>query len=428
MLSGLLPAWRASGVNVQSGLRLGARVGRIASPRFRRTVVMSQVSLSVILLIVTGLLIRAVQVLPETIGQPRPDVLTASVRFSDLGFSGAREREARVTIVNRLSSRPDVEAVAVSGSRLLELGDAECWSAVDKTSVAGVGGQVGPTTVSGWDVRNARTVSPNFFPVLRIATRQGRTFGPSEPDGVVVVNEAFTAGLPDPRAAVGTMIRVMRPGEPSSVAQIIGVVEPSYERFPHGDMKPMCYLPMGVASAGGFTLFARSRNASALVPDVEHALADIDPRLAAPEIGTIADIIARRYRWLVWFATGMTAISLIAVFLSAVGLFGVVAYGASLRTHEFGVRLALGARPADLAGTVLGESVSVTLAGFVIGLAFAAPVSLVLGRAIMPTLHWLDPLTSLAVLGLLTLVSLVAAFMPLRRVTALDPVSALRNE
>jgi predicted permease len=416
VLAGFLPAWRATGINVQSGLQLGPRVGRIASPRFRRTVVISQIALSVALLVTTGLLVRSLQLLPTTIGQPTTDVLTASVRFSDLGFSAAQEQYVRRTIVDRLASRPDVTAVALSGSSLLEGGDGACWSAADKV------------TVSGWDIRLAKTVTPNFFNLLPIAVRQGRAFGPGEQEGIAVVNEAFLAELPDPRAAVGSQIRIQRHGAPSTVAQIIGVVEASYERFPRGEPRPLCYLPMETSAAGGFTLFARSRNASALVPDVEHVLASIDPRLAAPEIGTIADIIARRYRWLMWLTTAIAGYSLTAVLLAAVGLFGVVAYGASLRTHEFGVRLALGARPADLAGTVLRESLGITWAGVAIGVILAVPVGPFVRSLALPNIQWLDPMAALEVVALLTLVSLVAALMPLRRVTTLDPVAALRNE
>jgi putative ABC transport system permease protein len=217
------------------------------------------------------------------------------------------------------------------------------------------------------------------------------------------------------------------------------VVADNYERFPTGSPRPLCWLPWnvdgasaGVAEAGGtgtgyVTLFIRSRQAGELAPAIRRMLRNIDPRLAPAEIGTMAELMPLHHRVLHGLATALSAASLIAFGLAAVGLFGVIAYGAAQRRHEFGVRLALGARPSDIARVLLAESVIVVLAGAVVGIALASPTVWILSQG-LTTVRLADPVLAGVTLATLLAVSVSAAARPIYRTTRIDPVTALRSE
>jgi predicted permease len=419
LLAGLLPAWRATGIDVQAGLRLGSRVGRVASPVFRRSVVITQLALSSVLVVSAAVVGRSVVTLPDTIGPAQPDVMAARIRFGDLGLETHQENVFREHIVASLTGRRDVDGVAWAKAGLFG-SDATCWTAVEKPEV------------SGWDVSPAKSVSPTYFSVLGLAARQGRTFAVADGRGAVVVNEElatrFFGGNP-----VGSPIRIRVGAAGSEVAHVVGVVANSYERAPRGSPRPLCYLAIDPAAPppariGDFAVFAKSARASALVADLQRTLSALDTRLSATEIGTIAAIMSARYRWLSWTGQGLTWVTLIAIVVSGIGLFGAVSYGASLRTHEFGVRLALGARPADVVRSVTRESVLMTLAGTGVGLALSVPVAMFLGTILFVNIDWRDPVPPIIVIGVLATIGALASMLPASRVTRITPVAALRAE
>jgi cell division protein FtsX len=153
LIAGLLPAWRATGLDVLAGLRTHARVGRAASARLRRTVVAAQMTLSVALLVTAAALTTGLTNLASTVGPMHDDVLTAEVAFADLGFDEDRQRQARAAIVNRVRGIPGVESIAISPSRLFRGsgGDGSCWPRSGPR----------PQNVALWEL--TRMVTPEYF-------------------------------------------------------------------------------------------------------------------------------------------------------------------------------------------------------------------------------------------------------------------------
>jgi predicted permease len=419
LVAGFAPAWRATGVDILSGLRLSARVGRVTDPKLRRVVVVGQVALSALLLVVAGLLARSIASLGSAIGPMDERVLVADVTLGDLGLDAERARQVRYTVSDAVARLPGVvETAASTSSGLFSGGAALCSADPDSRDIGS--GSIGVA------------VTPEFFGTLGVSLRLGRALAPGDDKSVVVVNEAFLSRLPDRASGIGSIVGVTSlDGSRSSWrAEVVGVVADSYERQPRGVPRPRCYLPMDPAWAGGFTVFARSqsRSASALAPDVQRILGQVDPRLSAREIGTIAELVRVRYRWLYWVTDAVTAVSVSALVLSAVGLFALMAYFVSQRTNEFGVRLVLGAHPWMVASDVVKDALAVTLTGTAAGLLAAIPVAAVLGDGLLSTISWADPVAPAAVAALLVGVALVATLAPAWRVFRIDPVDALRQE
>ena len=416
LVAGFAPAWRATGVNVLSGLRLAPRVAAATHSRLRRVVVMAQVALSVLLLVITTMLGQSIALLGSAVGPLQEDVFVAGMRFGDLGFDSSRSREVRTSVTESVAALAGVTDVAVIGSSdPFRSGTGLCWGNPTRTDV----GSASPSLA----------VTPTFFSTLGVSVRRGRPLTNADSDGVVIVNEAFTALLPDSTDPLGTMVRIGgAPGSVAQLAQIIGVVDDGYERLPRGRASPRCFVPLRPAATGDFTIFARSTFAATLEPQVQRILARIDPRLAPREIGTLAALIRLRYRWLYWITEALGAVSLIAVVLAAVGLFALMSYSVSQRTSEFGIRIALGAHPARVAFGVLRESLALTIAGTVIGAAAALPIAAILGDGVLATISWRDPGPPAAVAAVLLAVAILATLSPTTRAWRVDPVEALRMD
>jgi predicted permease len=410
--AGVLPAWRATGFDVIRGLRLGPRVGRTASPRSRRAVVALQMAVSIALLIGAGTLIRALGGLPDAIGPAHPDVLIAEVQLWDLELDEAREHAARRAIIDGIRGLPGVQTVGLSPLSIFHGrgsgGDGTCGA---RDQVSGL----------------MRLATPEFFDVLGLRLLQGRTLQRTDDASVVVVNETLANRLSNPAAAVGSRL---------GPRQIVGVVADNYERFPYGAPRPLCYAnwaePAGTqriagSGAGHLTVFVRSPRAAELAPAVRALLRDVDPRLGPAELGTMPELVRRHYRLLLGLSDWLTLASVAAFAMAALGLFGIVAYGATLRTHEFGVRLALGARASDIGRTLVRESAAVVTAGAVIGLALAAPITWLMSQG-LTSARMTDPLLIALALAALAAVSLGATVRPLQHVSRISVVGSLRAE
>jgi hypothetical protein len=277
-----------------------------------------------------------------------------------------------------------------------------------------------------------RLATPEFFEVLRLRLLQGRLLSRTDDASAVVVNEMFANRMPNPAAAVGSS--VARSGR--RTATIVGVVADNYERFPGGSPRPLCYAnwidPAGTetiagSGAGYLSLFIRSPRAGELAPSIGALLRDVDSRLGPTELGTMPELVRRHYRLLYGLSDWLSLASIVAFGMAALGLFGIVAYGAALRTHEFGVRLALGARASDIGRTLVRESLVVVTAGAVIGLALAAPVTWLMGQG-LTSARIADPVLVVIALAALATVSLAATVRPLQHVSRISVVGSLRAE
>ena len=418
LIAGFAPAWGATGINVLSGLRLAPRAGAPGRSRLRRAVVVGQVALSVLLLVVATTLGRSIVSLDTTIGPLHEDVFATAMRFGDLAFDATQARDVRTSLTNSVAALPGVASVAVSGSPEPFRGfTGLCWA----------------NPAADDDVANrspSLSVTPTFFSTIGLSLRRGRVFDAGDHDGVVIVNDAFAARLAAGTTEVlGSMVRLSGPAASApQLAQIIGVVSDGYERLPRGVASPRCYVPLDPSSTGGFSLFVRSTVASTLAPQVQRILGRMDSRLAPREIGTVAGLIRARYQPLYWITQALAAVSLIALVLSAVGLFALMSYSVSQRTSEFGIRIALGAHPGRIALGVLRNALALTAVGTLIGIAASIPITLILSEGVLRTISWRDPGPSLTVAAALLAVAALATLSPTSRAWRVDPVEALRAD
>jgi predicted permease len=420
LVAGLVPAWRATGFDVLSGLRLGPRAGRSASRRLRQCVVAAQVAMSVLLLMSAGYLIRSAQLLPNAIGPLRTDIVVANIGFFDLGLEPDRIREIRTSLTERVAALPGVTSSAVANAALTG-GPGLCWTGSSPTATT--------NDMLRGGVHLAAGTSATYFSTVDARFLQGRAFRAGERRGVVVINDAFAAELRRSGDALGATIRIQPSwNSPSELATVVGIVADSYERAPRGTPKARCYVPLADDWASSFTIFARTGNAPIVIEETRRSLASIDRRLSPASIGTIEDLLWEQYRSLRGVAGALAAASAMALLLAAVGLFGVMAHGASERSHEFGVRMALGAPSTSITSHVLRESLAITMTGAAIGFVASIPLAVIFKDAILSTISWHDPVPPAIVVGVLVCVGVVATLLPAMRIARIDPVRALRQE
>ncbi len=406
VLAGLLPAWRGSGVDLQSGLSAGTRVGRPAGTRLRRTLVAAQIALSAALLMATAVLSRSFDALADALA-PSADLFSV-----DLGFAAprARDREhlARQSFTERMAAVPGVADLAVSSNA------GQCWPGEQASTPARSASMIAATT--------------GYFPLRRLEILAGRLPSGAADTGVVV-NRSFVSLLPPGTSPLGTLVWARFADD--TLAQrrpIVGVVSDYPERIVFRDPSARCFVTAGARDPGPFTVYARSGSPADLERTIRRLAADAEPPLGIRRMGNARTLMEEQFAVLLLLAKGLAGVSALALLMAAIGLFGVTTYGVAQRTAEFGVRLALGARPGSLVRQVGRDALLVTILGALIGVALVTPLSHLYTNEILPTVSPLDPFALLFVAGVLALAAIGAASIPAWRVGRIDPVRALRAE
>jgi ABC-type antimicrobial peptide transport system permease subunit len=187
------------------------------------------------------------------------------------------------------------------------------------------------------------------------------------------------------------------------------------------------YRPIVQEPWSFFWIYLRSENPAALADSARRAVAEIDPDLALDRVGTVRQFADRTQHNLIVVGNMLTGFAAVGLALAAVGLYGVISHLVAQRTSEFGIKLALGAQPRDLLAEVLKRGLQLAGIGLVVGLAGAWGIGRFLA-SFMPRLAASDPLGILGVAGILLIVALIACFIPARRATKVDPLTALRTE
>jgi hypothetical protein len=274
-------------------------------------------------------------------------------------------------------------------------------------------------------------ITADFFKVLGVSLLEGRVFAAdikADDPHVVIVNAALARKFWPGESAVGRRIASIN-GEETIWSEIIGVV-PDVESaadIGEGDTPFQIYRPI-VHEPWSWVRFAiRSEQPAMLNETVRLALAEVDADLPATDIMTVKQAWDRSQHNLVVVANILGGFALLGLALAAVGLYGVISNLVAQRTGEFGIRLALGAQPRDVLGLVLRHGMKLTLIGIVLGLGGAYGVARLLG-AIMPRLVSPDAITLSGMAALLFVVAVVSCWLPARRATKVDPMTALRAE
>jgi putative ABC transport system permease protein len=417
---GTLPALRLRQVDPAEALKAGSRSvteGRRAR-RTRSTFIAIQAGLSTVLLVATGLFLASlVRVLRVDKGFAVERVLAVDIVLPRLRYE-ARETRARFydQALERLAALPGVTAAAVASALPLS-GESQ----VDMLSFEN--DQRPPMQRNS---ANVRWVSPGYFDAAGTRVLRGRAFTAADRGrNVVVLSERAARALWPTEDPLGK--RVV-PGSNDPVSEVIGVAADVRTSSLEREGSLVAYVPYwtNVPTAGSIIL--RTRGDAASVTAVARArLREVDPAVPIVRARTMSEIVsesvaARRFQLALLALFALTALA-----TASVGIYGVVSHSLARRTGEMGVRMALGARPADVRRLVLGEGLKPVAIGLVVGIA----LSLVLGRVFGSLLFGVrpsDPLTLAAVVAVLGSVAAVACYVPARRATATDLARLLRFE
>jgi len=279
-----------------------------------------------------------------------------------------------------------------------------------------------------------RVVGPDYFGTLGIPLRAGRTFNSqemSEPHHVVLINQAFAdeylSGMnPIGQKAVIFMKSLVEADNPAS--EIVGIVGDVREAGLDAPAKPTVYWPYPELTYPRMTILMRTANDPlALVSAARGELKQMDPEQPISNVATMDQLLADSLSRSRFTMLLLGSLSAIALALAAVGIYGVIAYSVTQRTHEIGIRLALGAQRHHVLGLVLGQGIRLALAGIVVGLIGAFSLTQLLSSllyGVKPT----DPVTFVGVASLLLGVAFLACYIPARRAMRVDPIVALRYE
>ena len=418
---GTLPALRASseapgGVlkEASHGLAGGSTQARLTS-----ALAVAQVALSLLLLVCAGLFIRsfvnAQQIDP---GFTSRNILMASYDLFGAGYTEPRGIQFDRQLLTRLEALPGVQSVMLTTRTPLTF-------AGGSTSVKPEG-FVPPPNVSM--ETQVAIVSPKYFATLQLPLAKGRDF--TEQDGretqrVIIVNQTFADRYWPGQEPIGKQVISDLTNESFTVVGIARNAK--YNQLNEAPI-PFVYLPLYQVYRAGMTINARvSGEPLAFARSVEQAVHELDPDVVVFDVTTL-DL--RRQLSTIGVRIGGTfvgAFGLLALVLAAIGVYGVTSYTTNQRTHEIGVRMALGASRADVLRLILGRGVLLTLLGLVLGLGLSFGVTRFLNSLLLGVSST-DALTFVAVALVLSGVVLVACFIPARRAMRVDPMQALRYE
>ena len=429
LLFGLVPALHVSKVDLNEGLKESSR-GGTDSPRrhlVRALLVVSEVALSLVLLVGAGLMIRSFsRLLAVDPGFKADHVLTA---FVSLPSSKYPKREEQTAFFDRLLERlrnvPGVSAAALVTDIPLYGGSSTGFDVEGRP----------PAAPGHRAMTDYRLTSPDYFVAMGIRLVKGRAFSRSDTEaapGVVIINETMAARFFPGEDPIGKRLDLS--GEPRDLREIVGVVGDVRNYGVDAEVKPEVYVPFlqsapaylsGVVSA--LTIVVRSAiEPAALGSALREQVQALDRDQPVSEIKTmewyLADSIAqRRFNM---FLLGVFAG--LALVLAAVGIYGVIAYTVSQRTHEMGIRIALGAKGGDILRLVFGNAMSTTLTGIALGLGAAFALTRLL-RSLLYQVSPTDPVVFAAIPLLLLSVAAVATYLPARRAVKVNPITALRE-
>ena len=420
LLIGLLPALQASGVNVLEALKEAGRGSVGTGRRLRASLLVAEVSLSLVLLIAAGLLLSSFSRLQRVEPGFEPEgIFTAQLVLPPQRYPREKLVAFYEQLYQRLATLPGATSAALTDRVPLTGGQSPA-------PVAVVGRPVPP--MSERPMANRHLVSPRYFNTLSIPIRAGRDFDERDcarVPHVVIVNETFARRHFPGEDPIG---RTLITGMGQMPSQVIGVVADVRSSGLNTPPEADYFLPALQRPETFTNILVRTNvGPSAMAPLVREALRAVDAELPLLEPQTlstrIAETVANRKLALVLLA-GFAGLALV---LASLGVFSVMAHLVAFRTSEIGLRIALGASPGAVMRMVLGHGRRLTLVGIAFGIAGALIVSRLMQQALFEV-DPADPLVYIAVSLTLLLVAECASFFPARRATRIDPVIALRTE
>ncbi|MGH9768484.1 MAG: ABC transporter permease [Blastocatellia bacterium] len=418
VIFGLAPAIHASKTDVIGTLKDTAASRESSKSRLRQVFVVSQLALSLVLLIAAGLFIRSLrQAQRIDPGFRTENVLLVSFDLGLQGYNVERGRAFYQQLEQRVGSLPGVEQVSLADTTPLTT-DADTTIVID--------GYTPPTGLEGV-VINYSVVSPNYFQTLGIPLPRGRSFSLQDhPDAprVVILNETAARRFWPGQDALGKRVGLGR----SVSAEVIGIARDGKYVTLGEDPRPYIYFPMTQNYQSSAVLQVRTAGDPApMIAAVQREARALDKDLPTFGVRTMKESLRGSLAAPRLAATFLGAFGAMALLLAMVGIYGVMAYAVSQRTREIGIRVALGAERRDILKLVLKQSLKLIVVGLLIGLAGALAATRLL-ESFLYGVSVNDPATFIAVPLLLASVALLASCIPARRATKVDPIVALRCE
>ena len=420
ILFGLAPAWQISRTDRDASLKQNARNARPRNP-LTKALVVTEFALSLMLLAAACLLGKSLFLLYRVnLGFRTDHLLTVEVHRSMSDQDKGTWTEFYQRLLARVEVLPGVESAGATLSLPIE---GQSWNVGFRIDDHVYGNLLDQPEAE------ARIVSNNFFDVLKIPLRGGRYFSDHDTKDsphVAVINEVVARTYWPKQDPVGRFFDM--PAFGVGRCQIVGVVGDVRQNKLTDEPSPGIYIPFTQAAMPWQTLVIRTKSdPMSLGAAIRHEVSAVDPELPVGRIATMDQLLKvstgqDRFR-----AFLLGSFAAIALLLSAIGIFGVMAYAVSLRTHEIGVRMALGARRLDILTLIFSESMTLASAGVLLGLAGGVGVTRVL-NSVLFEVSSTDPLTFAVVTVLLCSVAILATFVPARRAMRVDPMVSLRCE
>jgi putative ABC transport system permease protein len=416
-----LTAWRQGPLQ---GLRQGGRGLAGGDSRARTLLVVGQMALALVLVVGATLMVRGFRLLMQRYqGFDPASVVTFRLRLPGERYPNAGAvSELQARLLERLAALPGAEAAGVVSHLPADLGPAPG----------------GPVSVRGATTEDERAlpvadyqaVSPGYFPSLRIALRGGRAFveaDAADTRPVAIVSESMARRLWPDRDPIGQQLKLGRPEGPESWREVVGVAQDVTQYWFDRQPRSILYLPYRQAPRANSFFVVRGPGLAAGASTLQAQLTALDPELPLDEVRTLDTVVDEAMAILLLAARLLVGLGGVAVVLSAIGVYGLIAHDVARRTPEIGVRLALGARPDDVRRLVLSRATRLALAGVALGL----PAALAFGRLMAGRLFGVVRLEpwSLAALGVGLLALALLAALPLaQRAARVDPLLTLRSE
>lgn len=412
---GIVPALQASKLNLNETLKEGGRHSSGARSRLRNALVVLEIALSLILLTGAGLLVKSFWRLQNvSAGFDPRNVLTMQVTLPKTQYPKTESQNAFVQrTLQGLETLPGVKAAAAT----INLPMAGTW---------GMGyGVLGRDNAPNQIADNA-SITPGYFQTMGIPLVQGRDFSERDTtDGapVIIISEALARKHFANESPLGQRIRA------GGNREIVGVVADVKPRGLELAVKPQIYLPYAqkttAASFITFTIRAEQEPLN-LASAAVNQITNLDKNLPVANVRTMEQVVALTLVQRRLTMALLSVFATVAAVLAAIGIYGVISYSVAQRTHELGIRMALGAHSKNILALVLGQGLKLILVGVALGLIGAFWLTELL-KDLLFTVRTTDPLTFVIVALVLGMVALVACYLPARRATKVNPITALRH-
>jgi putative ABC transport system permease protein len=437
ILFGLAPALGASKTDVQGSLKESGRSSTVGAKgrRLRDALVVCEFGLALALLLGAGLMIKALAHLHQVdIGFNPENLLSMKVPLEGPQYPNPqRQAEFFQQLLNRIETLPGVEAATVS--RGVPMRDWDGWSFVTADNPHPTAGEVPDA--------NYLVIGPDYFRTLQIPLRQGRAFSETDTPGsqqVAIISESLAHKYWPDQNPIGKRLKMSSNADDKDQPwlSVVGVAGNVRSQGQYAPFIPEVYVPY---TQYPWILWPRhivvrtAASPAAILPAIRSEVAALNKDVPISDIITMKEVVAgpvQQGETLMWLLGAFAALALL---LAAVGIYSVISYGVSRRTHEFGIRVALGANQRDVVGLVVKQGLLLTSVGVAVGL-FAAFAIIRILSALPFQVRWLllfdvrpaDPLIFASVSVILAIVALLASYVPAWRASRVDPMVALRYE